>query len=315
MTGAYTIDGQGQREPIEIHGALQRAVLGDIVVLPNALNDAGYLSIVTELFLDEVSRLTSRSVALAVRSAGLAHLHEHLDPREIATLLTRLDRRSSDIAVPLARALVGATTTEPRAPFFICSRVWVRAQVPYRLVEDCPELLAAEHLVGHLLPAGLHRDFWLTHPRGTLSMWAAVGPVRAGNTVALFPGHGPPARGDSAGDRSPVRSHLLPTSTVAPQLDPGDVLVFNADRLHASVINETDETRIAITTRVVMGRRLRYGPGSHWRAYYDNRLLGTPLERLATVQSALTTAALRRWRAQRRWARTQRRRIDCESPA
>jgi hypothetical protein len=307
MRSAYTIDENGDHECIELRRALAAAVFGEIVVVPNGLETSGSLSIVSELFLDEIASLTSPSVSRAISSAGLNHLHEHLDPREVATLLTRLDRRARVVAVPLARTLVEAMTTEPRPPYFICSRLWVRAQVPYRLVEECPELLAAEHLVGHLLPATAHRDFWLTHPRGTISIWGALGPVRAGNTVALSRDGDVQAHQDVASDRSSGGTQVLPDSTVAPELDRGDVLVFNADRLHASVRNETDETRVSITSRVVMGRRLRYGPGSHWRAYYDARLLDTRLERLATLQSVLTRAAVRRWRARRRLARAQRR--------
>jgi hypothetical protein len=304
---AYTIDEHGTRAPIDVRTALPAAARGDIVIIPSALDDTGFLSIITDLYLDEVSRLRSPSVARAVRSEGLAHLHEHLDPHEIATLLTRLDRRVADIAAPLAGTLVNATTTEPRPPFFICSRLWVRAQIPYRLVEQHPDLLAAEHMTGHLLPAGIHRDFWLTHPRGTLSLWSAIGPVRAGNTVALKWHDSPSDHNQIRGDAAPERGEPTPAAMVTPELDPGDVLVFNADRLHRSIRNETNETRVSVTARIVLGRRLRYGPGSHWRPYYDARLLDTPLERLATVQSRLTRAAMRRWRARRTWARARAR--------
>jgi hypothetical protein len=307
MTRAYTIHERGTRHQIEPGRALAAAKLGDVVMLPNALEEAGYLSIITRLFLDEVATLTSPATGRAVRTGGLTRLHDHLDPHQVATLLIRLDRRTAPMAVPVARALVEAILPDQRAPFFICSRLWVRAQVPYRLLEDHPDLLAAEHLVGHLLPAGPHRDFWLTHPRGTLSIWGALAPVRSGNTIALIPDDGSREGTYGVDGRPALRAEELPASTIAPALDPGDVLVFNADRLHGSVRNETDETRVSITSRVVMGRRLRFGPGPHWRPYHDARLLGTPFERLATVQSRLTPAALRRWRATRRWERTQRR--------
>jgi hypothetical protein len=299
MSSAYSIDAHNARVEIATADALEHATRGEIVVVPGLLADVGFHSIVTELFLSEIAALTVPSVADELRRVGLARLHDHLDPPVVATLLGRLDRRAAELAVPIATALVSAMTSEPRPSYFICSRVWIRAQVPYGRLADYPELLAAPHLAGHLRPTLPHRDVSLTHPRGSISIWSAIGPVRTENTIALFPTYERPSRtlpDDELWRRPP---HPLLT----PELDPGDVLLFDADRLHASVPNQTDETRVAIGSRVLVGRRLRYGPGPHWRAFYDSRFLGTRLERFATVRSTLTVAAWRRRRAARRWAR------------
>jgi ectoine hydroxylase-related dioxygenase (phytanoyl-CoA dioxygenase family) len=186
----------------------------------------------------------------------------------------------------------------------------VRAQVPVHLLEAEPEVQGARHMTGHLVPVGVHRDSTLTHPRGTLSLWAAVGPVREENTMAFFP------RGAAdAADSARAGSTASPVPSITPALDPGDVLVFDAERLHASVPNTTDETRVAITTRVVLGRVLRYGPGTHWRPFYDEQLLDTPFASLATLQSRLTLAAYRRWRWRHEWERAQRQRSREPAPA
>ena len=251
------------------------------MLLEGALAEIGQLDVVTSMFTDEL-----RPPAVA-----LERLHDVLDPDQVAALLSRLDAPAAELAVPLSRAIVGVTTPTPRPAYFICSRMWVRAQVPYRLLEERPHLLNADHLVGHLVPVTPHRDSSLTHPRGTVSIWGAVGPVREGNTVALFD------LADADGEGP----------ALTPALSPGDVLLFSTDRPHASVRNETDETRVAITTRVVLGRHLRYGAGTHWRPYYDARLLDTPFESLATLQSRLSLAALRRWRWRRTWTKERRR--------
>ncbi len=99
------------------------------------------------------------------------------------------------------------------------------------------------------------------------------------------------------------RLRRLARTALTPSLAPGDSLVFNSDLLHESVRNETDETRVSIGTRVALGRRLRFGPGTHWRPWYDPALLDTPFTRFATLQSRLTPAALRRWRWQRNAAK------------
>lgn len=280
-----SLDGTGR--VIETRTALSAARAGRPILLEGALSGFGLLQLLIDRFIDEAAALTSPERGEYLRSAGVQRLHDVLTPDQVVELISRMDRSMPRDSVRLARAVVRATSPLPAPHYFICARTFVRAQIPLRLLETCPHLLAAKHLEGHLRPTAPHRDVQLTHPRGSLSIWCAVGPVRVGNTLALF---------DEEGSR-----------TIAPVLQPGDLLLFNADRLHASVPNETDETRVGIGTRIAVGRWLRFGPGTHWRPWYDESLLDTPLEPLASLQSRLTTAAIRRYLWRRRWNRERRR--------
>jgi hypothetical protein len=283
---AFGLDDKGNRWPIEARRALLEAQAGTPILLEGALVEFGLLPAFVDLFVAEVAALTSRERAEHLRSVGLERLHEVLDPDQVVELITRLDRRMVRDSVALARAVVNATTSGRPPHYFVCARTFVRAQIPLRLLASRADLLATPHLQGHLRPTEAHRDVLLTHPRGSLSIWCAVGPVSPGNTVALF----------TESERDPI----------TPALAPGDLLLFNADRLHATVPNHTDNTRVGVGTRIVLGRWLRFGPGTHWRPWYDVTLIDTPFERFATLQSRLTPAALRRWRWRRRWNRQQR---------
>jgi hypothetical protein len=282
---AYALRDHDTREPIEPRSSLRAACTGTPVILEGALGSFGLLSAITDLFVDDVATHLSRDQAAYLRDQGLHRMHDVVEAPRVADLLMRLDRRMASFAVPLGRAVVQATSADcPH--YFICARTWVRVQIPLRLVEPHANLMAAGHLEGHLRPVASHRDYVFTHPRHALSIWCAVGPVSAGNTIALQCDDG----------REPI----------TPALAPGDLLMFDADHLHASVPNRTDETRVAIGVRIKIGRWLQYGPGTHWRPWYDESLLDTPLAPLATLQSRLTPAALRRWRWRRRWNREQR---------
>jgi hypothetical protein len=292
---AFELDHDGNRRSIETAHAVAAARSGGIVVVERALAELGYLTRFTDLYLDEIGAMTSPQVARSLRERGLERLHDVLEPDDVAVLIGRLDKRAAAFALPLARALVESGSAPPRPHYFICRRTWIRAVVPYRLVENSP-LLETGHLSGHLLPTEPHRDVSLTHPRNTLSLWSAVGPVREGNTVAVFEG-----------------SETAPGRAVIPPLAPGDVLVFNGDSLHATVRNDTDETRVSIGTRVVLGRRLRFGPGDHWRPWCDASLVDTPFAPFASLQSRLNIAALRRWRARREWRKRERARAATQA--
>jgi len=297
---AFVLDGSESRTEVPLTDAVGLANGGVVVQIEHALDHLGFLAQFEELYLNGIAQVAPPEAVEHLRSQGLQRMHDVLTPEQIADLLPVLDRQAKPLAIPVASGIValGSQRSQGARSYFICSRTWVRAQVPYRLVADDAAIRSLGHLSGHLVPTSAHRDVDLTHPRGTLSLWAAVVPIGLDNTIELFDVQRSPA--DSSTEHPDAR-------TVRPVLGPGDVVLFDADRLHASVPNTTDDTRVSIGTRVVFGRTLHYGPGTHWRPFYDARLLGTPLEPLATLQSRCTLAALRRWQWQRAWRRQQAR--------
>jgi hypothetical protein len=265
------------------------------VMVTGALQDLGWLDRLTDMFLAEVASLASPEAADELRARGLQHLHEHLARDGVAQLITNLDARMRRHATPLATDLVTATAPALGRRYYVGERVFVRAQVPYPMLSEYPELATAPHLVGHLRPADRHRDRDLTHPIGAVSIWAALGPVQAGNSLQVW-----------------LDDDLPP---VVPTLARGDAFFFQSDCWHASVTNHTDETRVSVGVRVLASTHPRYGAGDHWRPYADARLLAHPsLAPVATLRSRCTAAAFRRWRFRRRWERTQRAHGNANAP-
>jgi len=286
---AFAVDFDGSRRVIPTEHAMGAARAGTPVLLEGALSELGYLTQIADLYLDEIEAMTSVSAARTLRSEGLERMHDVLEAEQVAELIPRLHARSVELAEPIVRSFVKATTSAPHPHYFVCRRTWIRAAVPYRLVETRPEILQTGHLFGHLLPTQRHRDIDVTLPHGSLSIWSAVGPVCQGNSISVFEG-----------------TEACPGRSVTPSLAPGDVMIFKGDLLHASVRNETDETRVAIGHRVLLGRRLQFGTGTHWRPWYDAAMLDTPLAPFASLQSRLSRAALRCWRWKRKWTKQQR---------
>jgi hypothetical protein len=277
----------GGSTSVPIERALLAARDGAAVVVSRAVDRIGVRDEIESLYLSAIEAMASPAAAAAVQDRGLEHIHEVCDPPRIAMIIDHLHRSGASFAVPFARAIVELTAPAVGNRYFVCARFSARIMIPAALLDAHPDLQSAGHLAGHLRPASPHRDVDLTHPREALTMWAAVGPVRAENSLALFDDHG--------------------NEPLTPDLDPGDLLLFRSDHLHGSVTNTGLETRVAVTGRVVLGRRLRYGPGVYWRPYLDARLVDTPLAPLASVQSRCTPAAFRRWRWRREWERTWRR--------
>jgi hypothetical protein len=81
---------------------------------------------------------------------------------------------------------------------------------------------------------------------------------------------------------------------VGVELDPGDMLVFNAHHVHSSEVNITDETRFVLTTRLSVDH-LRFGRGRAWHPYRNLSWADSPLLGwFATLRSMLSIAHVRR---------------------
>ncbi len=127
------------------------------------------------------------------------------------------------------------------------------------------------------LPArshGPHIDTWYGHSYDGINLWLSIDGVHPDNTVILYPqmfGRALPFE--------PESMYLAPGVALSPphkiDLKPGALLVFNPECLHATQVNISDQTRIALTTRINPGEP-RYAPDApfhfeHWYSSEDLR--------------------------------------------
>ena len=96
---------------------------------------------------------------------------------------------------------------------------------------------------------GAHVDTWYGHSYDGMNLWLSIAGVNEDNTVILYP--------EMFGRRvtyDPKSMYLaagipLPRPYKVP-LAPGELLVFNPEMLHGTQVNISDETRVALTTRI-----------------------------------------------------------------
>ncbi len=94
-----------------------------------------------------------------------------------------------------------------------------------------------------------HVDTWYGHSYDGINLWWSIDGVNPDNTVILYPDmFGQPV------EYNPVSMYLaegIPVSRPEKiDLKPGQLLVFNPEMLHGTQVNISDETRVAITTRL-----------------------------------------------------------------
>ena len=259
---------------------------GRLVVVRGALQALGVFDAMYAATIEEVARVASPAAAEGVRTHGVERLHRLLTAPQLFAVLeaatARFTPQTGSLISGFARDLLGH-----RGPLYVGGKFWVRFFVPHDNYHADRALFATRP--GHLEILGPHRDSWFTTPTNAVTLWMAMGRVRRGNSMVVYP---------DAWGRPVARS----TPTVpAPQhfgepavaeLEPGDALVFRGEHLHASEINVTDETRYVLTVRFTPSTP-RYGEGVLWRPYTDLRLAGSALAPLATLRSRLSAAWLR----------------------
>ncbi len=98
---------------------------------------------------------------------------------------------------------------------------------------------------------GIHIDTWHANSFNALNLWVAIDGVNEMNSVAFYPemyGH---IKGDDFDpDNMYLKEGIRVTEPFVKEMAPGEVVVFNAEIPHSTIVNVSDQTRIALTMRV-----------------------------------------------------------------
>jgi hypothetical protein len=284
---ALTLDAHGDpAAEVPLGGVLGQIDAGRLVVVRGALQALGVFDAMHAATIDAVARVASADAAASVGTHGVERLHRFLTARQLFDVLDALTARFTPQTGALVDGFVRGLLCH-RGPLYVGGKFWVRFFVPHDVYHASRTLFATKP--GHLEILGPHRDSWFTTPTNAVTLWMAMGRVRRGNSMVVYP---------DAWDRPVAR--VTPTvpspqrfgePTVA-ELEPGDALVFRGEHLHASEINVTDETRYVLTVRFTASTP-RYGEGLYWKPYTDLRLAGSALAPLATLRSRLSAAWVR----------------------
>jgi hypothetical protein len=187
-----------------------------------------------------------------IESAGLESIHRELGGRDLVTVAETFTARLRSRGAPFAARLIEGVLGRHALVFFEEGpRARIHVPFEHRPTQgDGVDRLVAGGL-GVVAPHGPHRDGWFGLPTNSLDLWLALGRVQPGNGLSLFP--------DVRGRRlaRDVHGRLAAGQRIGPPLDvaldPGDALIFDGEHLHASQLNRTEESRVVVSYRAVLG--------------------------------------------------------------
>lgn len=214
---------------------LSRLDTGHILLAKNFLNDTGLIKEFSEVM----------SGAYGVPFDDLGRIHELLTIDEILDVTEKLkmDERILALECSIFHALFGHS-----AELYAELMPNLRPQVPYDNVRGKEAEIEARVGRGKMNAHGPHKDSWRFHPSNTINVWLALSAVSPLNGMMLVPhttGYLPKFADNEivpGCDTYPERQYLT-------SMDAGDVLLFRAEVMHGSILNQTDRTRFAFSMR------------------------------------------------------------------
>ncbi len=222
-------------ETVARHDVLPRLDKGHILLAKDFLAGTG---LATEF-------ASVMSGAYGVPFEDLGRIHELLTIDQILDVTERLkmDERILQLECSIFHALFGHS---PELYAELMPNL--RPQVPYENVRGKEAEIEARVGRGKMNAHGPHKDSWRFHPSNTINVWLALSDVSPLNGMMLVPhstGYLPKFADNEivpGCDTYPERQYLTSMNT-------GDVLLFRAELMHGSIVNQTDQTRFAFSMR------------------------------------------------------------------
>lgn len=265
-------------------GLSERIMNGEVFLLKNGLNEAGLFDMLENATYSGISNRLGEDVANRVRDAGLEKIHTVVTAGDIPDLTDAvydiMTARSRDFLKRFIREFMGASSE-----FYFERKPNVRFHIPHDIAVaqmDGFKEFAKRRGDGKITPHNPHRDSWVDCPDNLINVWIAVGPIKTGNSLTIYP----EVYGRDIGKAGPyISGDANPGPAETFDMEAGDVLLFHGDQVHGSEINSTDCTRHVISFRITLEKP--HYPYGHYHHYAYSKLAGGMLDIFAEVPQNL----------------------------
>lgn len=274
-----------QGEGTDRNGLADRILKGEVFVFREALQAFGLNDMWRQASLRGIEKSVGKDAAERADRDGFHRIHEWVAAEDIPGMTDAVYAEIEPSAHEFLDCFMHGAF--PGISSFYFERTPnVRFHIPYDLTQEHKKAyneFAKNHGQGKIAAHGPHRDSWLDCPSNGLNLWFAMGRIRPGNGMTIYPE-------DYEGEYVFQRSGNLADGQKLHQnwtfdLYPGDVLMFHTDHVHGSVLNRTNETRFAISCRLSIDKPIF--PQLHHHTYvhsgWNNSSVLKPLAELPAM--------------------------------
>lgn len=267
-----------------------RVLSGEVIIMRGCMSRTGLIGEMSAASLQGIEEVAGSEAAERIKREGFEKIHQRVGAEQIPILTDRVYEIVTRKAADWLKRMVPEVLGE-RSPFYFEREPNVRFLLPYGLSQThraSYRQFAKAHGEGKITAHGPHRDSWLDCPDNAINVWIAVGPVRRGNGISVYPKR---YRTDVRHTESgAIALDENPGRPINFELAPGDAVIFHGDQLHASELNRTDETRHVLSFRLTMDKP--HFPNGHYHHYVYSSLAGGWGARFAELPANLALSYL-----------------------
>lgn len=276
----FTIDSIQLNGEIEhqcsVDSVIARTLAGELVIVRKGMQDLELFDQSVDLVINSIEAVCGLDVAEAVKRDGVESIHLHVGLDQVEAVYAK-----ARVELALKMPAVTAKTFEKlgvKQDFFIHDASLIRLMMPFDVMKSKQKEFQ-KHL-GKLTLHGPHHDHYQNVPINAINTWTAVGRVDSENGMLIFP--------DVWGKNLPIENgEIRPDQylgrPIALDMEPGDILIFHSNHMHASRINSTDETRVVLTNRICLDKP-EYPDAARPQKYYLSSAFPADLD-LSTIFS------------------------------
>ena len=242
-----------QQRDIEESEVMTQVERGDVIVLKN---------MVEKLNLQARMNALSKDY-FGVDYSQLGDIHNLKSIEDIVN--NALEVRVSMPALVIQSSIMQRILAPHTNTHFLELQPNLRLHLPYAKIKSHETYIESRMGRGKLNPHGQHKDSWRYHPKNTINVWLALSKVNDKNGLAILPQtaeYHPKFNAVEQEIAPGVKTY--PSQQYVPEMEPGDALIFQAELLHGSIINMTQQTRVALSMRCTTSE-----PQFHKRVNYN----------------------------------------------
>jgi nitrite reductase/ring-hydroxylating ferredoxin subunit len=252
--------------PTSDENVLERVNNGEILLYRHGMQEIGFFDLVYDALLECVARQIGAARTAQLKQRGIEHIHEFIDGKQVLEVYLDM-RKILAASMPfhvkkLCREMLGVDQC------YIHAHALIRMFVPHRLLQE--NLGSFKKHLGKLDLHGPHHDHYQKVALNAINLWMALGPVRKDNSMSFYT--------DTWGKNLPrgkdhVASDQYLGEPVNFACEAGDIVLFHSHMMHSSVLNSSQETRIALTNRFTVEPPL-HPDGDDMSKYFRSELVG-----------------------------------------
>lgn len=239
---------------------------GDVIIVRQALQQFELASVLEKTLRQAAKQVFTPAVCQQLQEHGWRQLHQWAKPVEMINFYQQASNDTRAFAVNLM-AMLAYHVLGQRQGFFAETEPNLRTIAPFDTAHQAQsQLKHAEKQIGRgkITVHGPHQDSWFYHPLNTLNVWLAIEPVQVGNGLSLYP------QAWQTAPKFDGNRRILPDQPLGRALNftlqPGDLIIFSAEHVHGSELNQTQDTRCILSMRMTLAE-----PNYHDKYWYDYR--------------------------------------------